>query len=225
MAHLAHYNEAHPLPFKITHWINLVAMVVLIFTGFIIHYPFIPAIMGVCRGMHIFCGFVLFINCMARVILAFIVKSAPTNGTRVQVLDYKTWLPQPDNKHQGLAWIKYYLFLRKEMPLSAKLGVPQKISYLAIPLLIIIMFITGVALWIPTSGPFTGLCILVGGVMNMRIIHYFLMFVFIAFFMLHAYLASIEGSALIKVMFFGKETEGMHYDVERHNVIRTGEHE
>ena len=33
MAHLAHYKEAHPLPFVITHWINLAAMVVLILTG------------------------------------------------------------------------------------------------------------------------------------------------------------------------------------------------
>ena len=32
MAHLAHYREAHPLVFVITHWINLVAMVMLILT-------------------------------------------------------------------------------------------------------------------------------------------------------------------------------------------------
>ena len=31
---LAHYREAHPLPFVITHWINLVAMILLIITGF-----------------------------------------------------------------------------------------------------------------------------------------------------------------------------------------------
>ena len=36
MAHLAHYREAHPLPFVITHWINLVAMILLIVTGFAI---------------------------------------------------------------------------------------------------------------------------------------------------------------------------------------------
>ena len=42
MAHLAHYREAHPLPFVITHWINLVAMILLIVTGFCIHFPFWP---------------------------------------------------------------------------------------------------------------------------------------------------------------------------------------
>ena len=112
MAHLAHYKEAHPLPFVITHWINLVAMICLIVTGFCIHFPFWPDFMGIARGVHIFCGFVLFINCIVRVILAFFVKSAPTGGTRKKVKDYKTWLPQKDNRHQAGAWIKYYLFLK-----------------------------------------------------------------------------------------------------------------
>ena len=59
MAHLAHYKEAHPLPFVITHWINLIAMICLIVTGFCIHFPFWPDFMGIARGVHIFCGFVL----------------------------------------------------------------------------------------------------------------------------------------------------------------------
>ena len=39
--------------FVVTHWINLIAMIVLIITGFCIHFPFIPAGMGVCRGAHV----------------------------------------------------------------------------------------------------------------------------------------------------------------------------
>ena len=82
--------------------------------------------------------------------MAFFVKSAPTGGTREQVKDYKTWLPQKDNRHQAGAWVKYYLFMKKDHPLGAKLGVPQKLSYLLIPILIIIMFITGMCLWSTT---------------------------------------------------------------------------
>ena len=120
------------MPFVITHWINLVAMVLLIFTGFYIHYPFFLGFESMARGLHVFFGFVLFINCICRLIMAFIVKSSPTGGTRKQVTDYKTWLPQKDNLHQGPQWIKYYLFFKKDHPLSAKLGVPQKkfIGYL-----------------------------------------------------------------------------------------------
>lgn len=219
MAHLAHYDEAHPLPFRITHWINLVAMVFLIISGCIIHFPFVPGVMGVARGAHILFGFVLTINCLVRVIMAFVVKSAPTGGTRAVVKDYKTWLPQADNRHQLGAWIKYYLFMKKDHPQSAKLGVPQKISYLLIPMLILIMFVTGLCIWGPTMGATAGLTAALGGTMAVRIIHYFMMFVFIIFIFIHVYLANIEGFAPSKLMFFGKEHEGLHYDVERHVVL------
>ena len=33
MAHLAHYKEAHPLIFVVTHWINLIAMIMLILSA------------------------------------------------------------------------------------------------------------------------------------------------------------------------------------------------
>ena len=219
MAHLAHYDEAHPLPFRITHWINLVAMVFLIISGCIIHFPFVPGVMGVARGAHILFGFVLTINCLVRVIMAFVVKSAPTGGTRAVVKDYKTWLPQADNRHQLGAWIKYYLFMKKDHPQSAKLGVPQKISYLLIPVLILIMFVTGLCIWGPTMGATAGLTAALGGTMAVRIIHYFMMFVYIIFIFIHVYLANIEGFAPSKLMFFGKEHEGLHYDVERHVVL------
>ena len=164
------------MPFVITHWINLVAMILLIITGFSIHFPFWGGFMGIARGVHVFLGFVLFINCIVRVIMAFFVKSAPDGGTRYQVTDYKTWLPQADNRHQLGAWIRYYLFFKKDHPLGAKLGVPQKISYLAIPILIIVMFYTGLALWAPTMNWafFAAGTDLVGGLMSMRIIHYFI---------------------------------------------------
>lgn len=207
--------------FVVTHWINLVSMILLILTGFIIHYPFIAGITGICRGVHLFCGFVLFLNMVFRVAASFFVKSAPTGGTRKLVADYKTWLPQKDNRHQGGAWIKYYLFLKKDHPLSAKLGVPQKISYLCIPVLILIMFWTGLCLWAPTMQMpvFDWWVNLVGGAMSMRIIHYYLMFVFICFMMLHIYLANVEGIAPTKLMFARKEHGGLVYDPDIHNIV------
>ncbi len=221
MAHLAHYREAHPMVFVVTHWINLVCMILLILTGFIIHYPFIPEIMGICRGVHVFCGFVIFLNMVFRVLAAFFVKTSPTGGTRKQDLDYKSWLPQKDNRHQALVWIKYYLFLQKDHPLGAKLGVPQKLSYLLIPVLIFLMFWTGLCLWAPTMnlGAMAWTTTLVGGAMSMRIIHYYGMFVFIIFMFIHIYLANVEGTAPTKLMFFHKEHGGLVYDPELHNIV------
>ncbi|MEC4183718.1 cytochrome b/b6 domain-containing protein [Adlercreutzia sp. R21] len=221
MAHLAHYKEAHPLPFVITHWINLVAMVVLILSGFLIHFPFLPYLMGIARGAHLLFGFVLFINCIVRVVMAFFVKSAPTAGTRQQVTDIKTWMPQKDNRHQAGAWITYYLFLKKDHPLGAKLGVPQKISYLLIPILIVIMFWTGLCLWGVTMNVpvFAATTNLVGGLMSMRIIHYFMMYVFICFMFIHIYLANVEGFEPTKLMFLRKEHGGLVYDPDLHNIV------
>ena len=220
MAHLAHYREAHPLPFVITHWINLLSMIVLIFTGFFIHFPFLPGLMGACRGAHIFFGVILLVNCLVRVIMAFFVKSAPTGGTREQVTDIKTYLPQKDNRHQFGAWIKYYLFIKKDHPLSAKLGVPQKLSYIMIPFLIVIMAYTGFAIYNPLMNVsfFAVGLDLIGGAMNMRVLHYCLMYVFIGFCFIHVYLANIEGTAASKLMFFWKEHGGLTYDPKKHNI-------
>jgi len=221
MAHLAHYRQAHPIPFVITHWINLIAMVCLIITGFYIHFPFVSGFMGVARGAHLFFGFTLFINCVVRVILAFVLKSSPFGGSRELDKDYKTFLPQKENRHQMGAWIKYYLFMKKDHPLGAKYGVLQKIFYVLIPFLILIMFITGLCLWSPTMDltPFANITALVGGAMMMRIIHYYLMWGFILFTFIHVYLASIEGLGPVKLMFFRKESGGLTYDSKVHNIV------
>ena len=221
MAHLAHYREAHPTLFVVTHWINLIAMIVLIITGFSIHFPFWPEFMGIARGAHLLFGFILFLNCIFRVVAAFFVKTSPTGGTRKQVKDYKTWLPQKDNRHQALEWIKYYLFLKKDHPLGAKLGVPQKISYLLIPVLITVMVWTGLCLWGPTMNlaPMWATTDLVGGLMSMRIIHYFMMYIFIVFMFIHIYLANVEGFAPTALMFIHKEHGGLVYDPDKHNIV------
>ena len=195
-------------------------MIFLIITGFMIHFP-VAGTMGVVRGLHVFFGFVIFINCVVRVLMAFFVKSAPTGGTREQVKDFRTWLPQKDNRHQAGAWVKYYLFMKKDHPLSAKLGVPQKLSYLLIPILIVLMFLTGLALWAPTMNLGISQAILNawGGAMSVRIIHYFGMFVFIIFMFIHIYLANVEGTEPTKLMFFHKEHGGLVYDPEKHVIV------
>lgn len=205
----AHYREAHPLVFVITHWINLICMVMLAFSGFYIHYPFFDGFMGVARGMHFVAMFVILINLTFRVIAAFFVKTATDLGSREVDTDIKNWLPQEKNKHQLLETVKYYLFFRKEGVISAKYGSLQKIAYLATVPLTYLMAYTGFALYGPTAtwGFFTWGTELVGGPMNMRIIHYFMMWVFIVFTMIHAYLANIYNFAPSKIIFAWKETE------------------
>jgi len=209
------------MPFVITHWVNLIAMIFLIITGFYIHYPFVAGFMSVARGAHMFFAFVILINVIVRIILAFILKSSPAGGTRTVAPDYKNFLPQKDNRHQLGAWLKYYLFMKKDHPLGAKFGVLQKISYLAVPFLILIMGFTGFCLWVPTMDlwPFATFTGLIGGLMVIRIVHYYLMWVFILFTFIHVYLANVEGFAPTKLMFLHKEHGGLIYDPEVHNIV------
>lgn len=220
MAHLAHYKEAHPLPMVIWHWVNLVSMFTLIFTGFYIHYPFFPGAMGVCRGVHVLAGIILLLALLYRIILAFTVKSAPTGGTRDLVRDWKTYAPQKSNRHGLVQCVKYYLFIKKEHPLQAKLGVLQKISYLCFVPLFLIMGWTGFALWIPTSEWAIFACLVNWfGVMNVRLIHWFVMFVIILIICIHVYLATIEGLAGAKLILFRQEHGGLVYDPVTRDII------
>jgi Ni/Fe-hydrogenase 1 B-type cytochrome subunit len=78
---------------------------------------------------------------------------------------------------------------------------------------------TGLALWSPTAQmPFFAAGVAaVGGAMSMRIIHYFGMFVFIIFMIIHIYMAVAEGGKpLVKLMFCRKEHGGITYDINTH---------
>ncbi|MRS11594.1 MAG: cytochrome B [Actinobacteria bacterium] len=209
MAGQPHYREAHPLVFVMTHWVNLICMIMLAFSGFYIHFPFFPGFMGVARGMHFFAMYVIIINLTFRIVAAFTVKTATDLGSREVDTDIKNWLPQEKNKHQFFETVKYYLFLRKEGVISAKYGSLQKMAYLATIPLTYLQAYTGFAIYGPTmkGGFFAAGTTLVGGPMNMRIIHYFIMWVFIVFTMIHAYLANIYNFNPSKIIFAWKETD------------------
>ncbi|MDO8915727.1 MAG: cytochrome b/b6 domain-containing protein [Coriobacteriia bacterium] len=214
MSHEGHYREAHPLIFVFQHWVNLICMAGLAFSGFVIHGSFYAISMGGARMIHFTLMFVLAVNITSRIILSFWVKDANQLGTREVDTDIKNWLPQKENKHQLLETAKYYLFMRKERVISAKYGALQKIAYLATVPITFFMGYTGFALYGPAQqwpvwGFFAGGISLVGGIMTMRIIHYFGMWVVILFTMVHAYLAAIDGfKAFYGLIFLWRESPG-----------------
>ena len=222
MAHLGHYKEAHPLMFVVTHWVNLVCMVGLIFTGLLIHFPFLPMMMGIARGLHMACAFLILINLVVRIVFAFIVKDTQVGGTREGLdTDIKNFLPNKRNRHQLIPWIKYYLFFKKDHPMGTKYGSPQKICYFLVPFVLLASVGTGLCLWGPTSvwPIFQWATDIMGGAMNVRIIHYVLMWLFIIFIIIHVYLATVEGTANVKIMFLHKETPGLLADPDTGAVI------
>jgi Ni/Fe-hydrogenase 1 B-type cytochrome subunit len=215
------YREAHPLVFVITHWTNLLAMFFLTLSGFYIHFPIFPGMMGLARGAHFFWMFVLLINLILRIVLAFFVKTTNMPNTREVDVDYKNWLPQQANRGQMIPWIKYYLFLKKEVPISGKYGVLQKIAYLATVPITLAAAYTGFALWGPTAdwAFFAAGTELVSGLFNaggggnlmpMRILHYWIMWVILIFTAAHVYLANIYDFSPSKMIFAWKESGDQH---------------
>ena len=211
------YREAHPMPFLLTHWINLLAMCFLTLSGFYIHYPIFGGFMGLARGTHFFWMFALLINLIVRLVLMFFVKDAIMPNTREVDYDYKNWLPQAANRHQMLPWVKYYLFFKKDHPISAKYGVLQKIAYIATPFLILAAAYSGFCLWGPTSGlPFfragtnavaNWFAVPGGGdPMGIRIVHFWIMWVILIFTAAHVYLANIYNFAPSAMIFAWKES-------------------
>jgi Ni/Fe-hydrogenase 1 B-type cytochrome subunit len=189
-------------------------MIGLAFTGFYIHYPFFAGFMNAARTIHFTLMFILVINLLSRIILAFWVQTANQLGTRKTDIDLKNWLPQEENKHQFMETVKYYTFFRNTRVISAKYGALQKIAYLATPIITLYMAYTGFALYTPAHQwaiwPFFAAGVsFFGGDMGIRIAHYFGMWVIILFTMVHAYLAAIDGfKPLWGLIFLWRETPG-----------------
>lgn len=209
MSHGA-YRDAHPLPYVIVHWTHLVSMLVLGFTGFFIHLPFLPLQMGVMRQLHFTFMYVVLIALAARVWFAFLGRSAAEKGSRERVRDVRNFLPQAANRGQFVETVKYYLFLRDTHPVSGKYNPLQKSAYLLIAVLLLAQAYTGFALYGPVQAdPVLGAIFsadLLGGLMATRMIHYFLMWAFIAITLVHVYLSVAEDIDALPLMFFWRET-------------------
>ncbi|MFA5844730.1 MAG: Ni/Fe-hydrogenase, b-type cytochrome subunit [Coriobacteriia bacterium] len=208
MSHGA-YREAHPLPATLMHWSHLISMVALGFTGFYIHKPFFNGNMELMRTLHFIFMYVVLITLVCRIYWAFMGGgSTLTKGTREIARDRKNWGFQEENKGQFFETIKYYLFLRKTHPISGKYNPMQKTAYLAMIPLLIAQGYTGFAIYGPAARMtfFSWGTSLVGGLMIMREIHFFIMWVFILITMIHVYLSLAEDIEALPLMFFQKET-------------------
>ncbi|NLC76555.1 MAG: Ni/Fe-hydrogenase, b-type cytochrome subunit [Clostridia bacterium] len=192
------------LPQRVAHLINLVAIVLLVFTGFYIYYPFAERIMGTARYLHYVAGFALIINLFWRIYYAFLGKHR----------DYFEFKPEIG---KILPVVKYYCFMGKPVITEGKYNPLQKLTYLGIPFLIICQGCTGIALAYPDQT--AGFIHALGGLANVRSIHYLFTWVFICVTLLHVYAVFTEKPQQVLAMFFGKET-----DSQTATVKQTGSH-
>jgi Ni/Fe-hydrogenase 1 B-type cytochrome subunit len=199
-------REEHPLPAIVMHWLHLLSIAVLIYTGFYIHQPFGPGTMDLMRSLHFVFMFVVIFVAIVRVYWAFLGGGSAKPGSRVKVRDSKHFGRSAENKGQAFETVKYYLFIRKTHPRTAKYNTLQKGTYIFWLLLIAAQAISGFAIWTPTAAFFEPLTYLLGGPIEMRMVHYLIMWLFIITTAIHVYLSVAEAWRQLPLMFFGAES-------------------
>lgn len=197
-------REEHPLPAILLHWAHLISFFVLTTTGILIHRPSGAIEMELVRTAHFVAMFVFLATFVARVYWAFFGGGSSNAGSSVRIRDWRHFAPERSSR--GTLWptAKYYLFFRKTRPYAAKYNPLQKTTYaLLFPAGIVVMAVTGFTLYAPTVEYMLWFATLVGGFETVRAVHYFTMWVMIAFVMVHLYLVVFEDIREGALMLFG----------------------
>jgi Ni/Fe-hydrogenase 1 B-type cytochrome subunit len=185
-------------PLRLFHWGLVISIVVLSFTGYYIHNPFIvgqtkaPFLMGWFRFLHEAFGMAF----IALFILRFYLFFAGDRWSRWQYM-------VPLHKAQWKEMIevmKFYAFIRPTPVSKVGHNAIAAFSYIGIYTLVLVEIITGLVMfnWLrhsPILTPLLGWVPRLISIQNIRLIHFFLMFVFIAFGIFHVHLCLIVSSA------------------------------
>jgi Ni/Fe-hydrogenase 1 B-type cytochrome subunit len=192
----------HPWPAVIMHWAHLLSFFVLIATGLAIHaHSNVIGSIQFVTQTHFVVQFVFILTTVTRIYWAFAgAGSAPVGG----LVRHRDW------RFFGLAgadwkalphWLAYYLFLRKDHPHAIKYNPLQKLTYvLFFPLGILVMALSGFTMFAPTADAMAWFANMFGGLNGVRLMHYWTMWILIAFFMVHLYLVIVEDPAEAAVM-------------------------
>lgn len=185
-------------PLRLVHWGLVISIAALSFTGYYIHNPFIvgqtktPFLMGWFRFVHESFAMVFISLFLLRLYLFF----AGDRWVRWQVmvpLHKKQW-------KEMIEVMKFYAFIRPTPVSKVGHNAMAAFSYIGIYTMVLVEIITGLVMlnWLWHSrvlGFFLGWVPHLINIQNVRLIHFCLMFVFIAFGVLHVHLCLIVSSA------------------------------
>jgi Ni/Fe-hydrogenase 1 B-type cytochrome subunit len=197
-------------PLRLFHWGLVISIGVLSFTGYYIHDPFIvgqanrPFLMGWFRFVHEAFGMIFIALFALRLYLFF-------QGNRWE--HWSQYVPlRAAQFKEMLEVMKFYGFMRPT-PIS-KIGhnAMAAFSYLGIYALVLVEIVTGLVMfnWLRHSailGPLVGWIPRLVSLPNLRLIHFFLLFVFISFGIFHVHLCMLisreEKRGLMDSIFVG----------------------
>jgi Ni/Fe-hydrogenase 1 B-type cytochrome subunit len=202
-----------PYPLRLAHWGFVLSIGILAVTGYYIHDPFIvgqtktPFLMGWFRFVHEAAA-MAFIACF---VIRFYLFFAGDRWVRL-----RTMLPLQKKQWAEMVQMIRFYFLIRPTPIS-KVGhnAIAAVSYLAIYALMLVEIISGLVMfnWLLHSSvlkPLVGWIPGLVNIQNIRLIHFCLMFVFIAFGIIHVHMCLIVSSAekrgLMDSIFTGYKT-------------------
>jgi len=188
----------HPVV-RITHWINAIALTIMIGSGLRIFnaypafarrgesfccYPFehhpIPAALtfggwlGGARNWHFAMMWVLAVNGL--IYLAFVYLHG----------EWRDLVPRRGVVRDSVEMVKFYLFLRKDHPRQGKHNALQRMAYFSMPLIAIMAVATGIAIWKPVElAPLTNL---LGGYVWARYWHFWAMLLLVVLTIGHVFM-------------------------------------
>tara|TARA_R110001583_G_scaffold179638_2_gene336523 strand:+ start:23205 stop:23921 length:717 start_codon:yes stop_codon:yes gene_type:complete len=206
------------IPVRFFHWINVLTIIVLTLTGFLIANP--PALQssaeatnlhsfGIVRFIHFTAAYIFFFNMILRIYWSF-VGNKYANWRAFWPFSKKMW-----NNFWHVLKIDIML-LNEDHPNVKNISIGHNsvasFSYLVLFFMALTQVFTGFALYADTSGwwlpkLFTWVSPLLGGDFMVRQIHHIAMWIFILFSMVHIYLVFyhdwLEGRGEVSSMFGG----------------------
>ena len=195
-------ERQHPLIIRVTHWLNAVALAIMVTSGLRIYnaspiWDFrIPADLtlggwlGGARQWHFFAMWILAINGVVYVVY----NIATRHGRR-------TTLFNTGDISGVLPMIKYYLRIKKEHPPQAKYNPLQKLAYTGVIGLGALAVLTGFAVYKPTQ--LAWLTTLLGGFQAARYWHFWIVWLFVGFTISHVILVFAVDPASLRAMLTG----------------------
>jgi thiosulfate reductase cytochrome b subunit len=200
-----HLRKLHPLPLRIMHWTNAVAIFIMIGSGWKIyndevifgwlHFPeFLTIGKWAQHGLqwHFFGMWIFAING-----LAYLVYGLATGRFRRMLLPVR-WV-------ELMATIKDALSLRLSHADPTKYNTVQKLLYIGVICAGILMVISGLAIWKPVQ--FSELLTLFGSFQTARLVHFLSMSAIVGFLVVHIALALLVPQTLIGMLTGGPAIE------------------
>lgn len=186
------------LPVRIWHWVHALSIAVLAVTGYLIANPLSAPegeasqnfLMGNLRLAHFIAAYVFSIGLAVRIYWGFVGNRYSRELLYLPVWSGKWW-------GELIEEVKYYLFLRREAPISiSHNALAQSAMWVFNLLLGLFMIGTGFALYSEGLGLgswadrwFGWIVPLMGGSQNLKMWHDFGMWLFVVFAILHIYMA------------------------------------